>query len=87
MADLIIDLADGSHCLVGSEVEAHLIYKESFEEKCYDVAPLPENPDVIDAGANIGLYPVYVKRKYPSAKVLAFEPAPITFQMLQRNLK
>ncbi|RWA06966.1 hypothetical protein EKO27_g8138, partial [Xylaria grammica] len=74
-------------CYATSEEEAKFIYKEIFEDGCYDVAGLPEAPFVVDAGANIGMFSLFVKQKFPAAKVLAFEPAPETYSILRRNLE
>jgi FkbM family methyltransferase len=41
---------------------------------------------IIDAGANIGLFTLYMKAKYPAAHILAFEPAPLIFDLYRRNL-
>ena len=40
----------------------------------------------IDVGANVGFVSMYVAKRYPAAKIIAFEPAPETFQVLQKNL-
>ncbi|KAI0554873.1 FkbM family methyltransferase [Xylaria curta] len=74
-------------CYAMSEDEARFIYKEIFEDECYDISNLREAPFVIDAGANIGLFSLYVKNKFPSAKIIAFEPAPETYDILRRNLE
>ncbi|GAW24072.1 hypothetical protein ANO14919_136520 [Xylariales sp. No.14919] len=74
-------------CYATSEEEAKFIYKEIFEDGCYDVAGLPDAPFVVDAGANIGMFSLFVKQKFPAAKVLAFEPAPETYGILRRNLE
>ena len=41
---------------------------------------------IVDAGANIGLFTLYMKAKYPSAHILAFEPAPQILNLFRRNL-
>ncbi|KAI9148841.1 FkbM family methyltransferase [Paramyrothecium foliicola] len=73
-------------CYVSSKGEAEFIYKEIFEDHCYRTSGLPRDPVVIDVGANIGLFCLYIKQHYPLAKILAFEPAPQSFSVLQRNL-
>ncbi|KAI0187286.1 S-adenosyl-L-methionine-dependent methyltransferase [Xylaria flabelliformis] len=73
-------------CYASSVDEARFIYKEIYEDKCYDVANLSEAPFIVDVGANIGLASLYMKQKYPSAKILAFEPAPETYDTLCKNL-
>jgi len=40
---------------------------------------------IIDLGANIGLATRYFSAAYPSARILAVEPGPENYRMLQRN--
>lgn len=78
---------DKLSCYATSKVEAQFIYKEIFEDHCYNIPNLPEAPFIVDAGANIGLFSLYMKQKYPASKILAFEPAPQTYDILTRNLE
>lgn len=77
---------DQLSCYSSSKEEAQFIYKEIFVDHCYNVTELPEAPFIVDAGANIGLFSIYMKQKYPGARILAFEPAPQTYDVLSRNL-
>ncbi|GKT50416.1 methyltransferase sdnD [Colletotrichum spaethianum] len=83
----LVNLSDGLSCYTTSEGEARLIYTEIYEDHCYDGFKLPESPFIVDAGANIGLFSLYMKQKYPLATILAFEPAPETCDILHRNLE
>jgi FkbM family methyltransferase len=40
---------------------------------------------VIDGGANIGLFALYIKNKYPEAKIICIEPDLENFKVLQKN--
>ncbi|KAI1258585.1 FkbM family methyltransferase [Xylariaceae sp. FL1019] len=73
-------------CYAKSADEARFIYKEIYEDGCYDVPNLPEAPFIVDVGANIGLCSLYMMQKFPAAKILAFEPAPETYDILRQNL-
>ena len=42
---------------------------------------------IIDIGANAGVYALVAKTVNPSAKVYAFEPHPLFFERLERNVK
>jgi len=42
---------------------------------------------VVDAGANWGLFSVFVARMYPNSKIFAFEPTPEVFNALKENIK
>jgi FkbM family methyltransferase len=49
---------------------------------------LKEGDYFLDIGANIGLFSLYAAEKVgPSGKVIAFEPAPDTFQKLSENVQ
>ena len=41
---------------------------------------------IIDCGANIGLFAIKMKNKFPETQIIAIEPDPDNFQMLQNNL-
>ncbi|KAK4244486.1 S-adenosyl-L-methionine-dependent methyltransferase [Corynascus novoguineensis] len=82
----LLELGPGFAVYIGAERDARFIYKEIYEDHCYDIAQLPLNPFIIDAGANIGLFTLYMKTKYPSARILAFEPVPQVFDLYRRNL-
>lgn len=49
---------------------------------------LPENdaPVIIDCGANIGISVLNYKKKYPGAKIVAFEPDPSLIPILKHNI-
>jgi FkbM family methyltransferase len=40
---------------------------------------------IIDGGANIGLFALYIKNKYPEAKIICVEPDLENFDILQKN--
>ncbi|NIP41474.1 MAG: FkbM family methyltransferase, partial [candidate division Zixibacteria bacterium] len=67
--------------------ETDFVYEEIFKEQIYfqHGISLKENATVFDIGANIGLFTLFIKQKYPSARVYAFEPSEEAFQCLQRN--
>jgi FkbM family methyltransferase len=59
--------------------------EQVFLAREYEV-PFPGIPRVIvDAGANIGMATLYFARTFPKAKVIAIEPEPSNFALLQRN--
>ncbi|KAK8147271.1 hypothetical protein G3M48_001892 [Beauveria asiatica] len=93
METQIVQLGDDFPCHVASyngfpsgEHEARFIYKEIFGDNCYNVAQLSDPRFIVDVGANIGLFSVYMKKRFPACQVVAFEPAPDTFAVLTRNL-
>jgi FkbM family methyltransferase len=61
------------------------VFWHVFVRRCYR---LPRQCDtIIDAGANIGLFSVWAAREAPSARIIAVEPAPSTFQRLCRAIR
>jgi FkbM family methyltransferase len=60
--------------------------KEIFVD-CIYKQTLPSQPYIIDCGANIGLSIIYMKRLYPEAEILAFEPDEQNFKLLQKNVE
>ncbi len=67
-------------------------FKESFFNDIY-FRKLPSyiidkpNPVVVDIGANVGYFSLYMLSRFPRARVFAFEPMPFNFQQLQRYQK
>lgn len=56
--------------------------------KMYIKRYLPINPVIIDAGANDGSDSIEMARLYSrKAKIYAFEPLPVVFKQLQRNIR
>ena len=68
-----------SHKLFGHGI------KEIFIEEIYR-QPLPPNAFILDCGANIGLSVIYLKKICPTATIIAFEPDPDNFKLLQKNI-
>lgn len=64
-----------------------LIY-EIFVNREYSVYFLSEkSPFIIDCGANIGATTLFLKKMYRDAQILAFEPDPVSFSFLQKNIE
>jgi FkbM family methyltransferase len=59
--------------------------KEIFVEGIYSQS-LPDQPYIIDCGANIGLSVIYLKHNFPGAEIVAFEPDSANFDLLSRNV-
>jgi FkbM family methyltransferase len=68
--------------------ETDFLYREIFEEQIYGPKGISFAPDsvVVDVGANIGLFALYVKQQAPDARLYAFEPSPHTVELLKRNM-
>jgi FkbH-like protein/FkbM family methyltransferase len=81
-------LADGLEVVQLNAYETEAMYEEIFRERAYlrHGVSLDDVECVIDAGANIGLFTLFVLRERPAAKIYAFEPSPSAFEALQINM-
>ena len=59
--------------------------KEIFVNEIYK-QELGTKPYIIDCGSHIGLSVIYLKRKFPDAVIVGFEPDGINFELLTKNL-
>lgn len=59
--------------------------QEIFLDEIYK-QELPEKARILDCGANIGLSVLYLKKICPSARIIAFEPEEVNFELLTKNL-
>jgi FkbM family methyltransferase len=42
---------------------------------------------ILDIGANVGYFSLYMSRKFPDSQIFSFEPFPATYDRLKENLK
>jgi len=61
--------------------------KEIFLLGEYQISTTKKSPVIIDCGVNIGLSILYFKKKYPTSKIIAFEPNPNVFSILRLNME
>jgi FkbH-like protein/FkbM family methyltransferase len=68
--------------------ETAYLYDEIFVRRAYlrHGIELPGDAVVVDVGANIGLFTLFVRQGCPGARVYAFEPAPEAAAALRRNV-
>jgi amino acid adenylation domain-containing protein/FkbM family methyltransferase len=69
--------------------ETDYLYQTIFAERDYlrHGVSLGEAPCVVDVGANIGMFTLFVNHLRPKAKVYACEPIPALFERLRLNAK
>lgn len=82
----LTEVAEGFSVHAVSALDARFLYREMFEGGTYAGIPLPDEPFVIDVGANIGLFTLFVKQRRPKASVVAFEPLPELVAALRANV-
>lgn len=61
-------------------------FREIFLRSAYSYGN-PGIDAIFDGGANIGMVSIYYRMKYPSAKIFSFEPDPVAFSFLKRNIQ
>jgi amino acid adenylation domain-containing protein/non-ribosomal peptide synthase protein (TIGR01720 family)/FkbM family methyltransferase len=86
--DDLCELPGGLRIACVNRNEAEVVYREIFTEGSYfrHGVELAEGACVVDVGANIGLFTLYVKQRFPASRVLAFEPIPAIFDKLRANV-
>jgi FkbM family methyltransferase len=63
-------------------------FKEIFMDECYMrglAHGMPPSPVIIDVGANAGYFTFYCASRFPEARIVAFEPMPANFRLLDAN--
>lgn len=60
---------------------------EVIDQQIYKFESNNLKPKIIDCGANIGLSIIFFKRLFEDAKIIAFEPDPVIFDTLKKNIQ
>ncbi|MBD3350413.1 MAG: FkbM family methyltransferase [Candidatus Lokiarchaeota archaeon] len=64
-----------------------VLRNELLWEDAYGIRMLPEDSvdTVIDIGGNIGLYSLQARFRFPTARIIAFEPSPGVLEIFKKN--
>ena len=62
------------------------MYSEVWVDEIYKLKNMPEKPYFLDCGANIGLATIYLKKNFPKAEIICFEPDQEIFKILKKNV-
>ena len=62
-------------------------YQEIFVDEIYRFSTEASRALIFDCGANVGLSVIYFKARHPRARVIAFEPDPALFTVLDNNVR
>lgn len=67
--------------------ETDYVYKEIFIDKCYlrHGIIINDGDTVIDVGANIGLFTLFVNQHCKNPRIYAYEPSPAVYELLKAN--
>jgi len=86
------DGKDSSFDLRGRKIHfksgKELLYslKEIYIDETYKINFDTKSPYILDCGANIGLSILYLKERFPGARIIGFEPDDSNFALLQKNV-
>jgi len=65
-----------------------IIYREIILSDTYDLRACKQELDIIvDIGANVGLFSVYARMHYPTARIIAIEPCKKSYEYLVKNVQ
>jgi len=80
-------LPNGLEIVHLNRYETDYVYKEIFEDQCYlrHGIHLQDDAVVLDIGANIGLFSLFVMSRCANASIYACEPAPMVYDILKAN--
>ncbi len=80
-------LPNGLEVYQNNEGETDFLYNEIFHKEMYfkNGITLADNSTVLDIGANIGMFTLFVNSKSKNCNVYAFEPLPPTYDILKLN--
>jgi FkbM family methyltransferase len=86
----LMDDGDGLRFEYLDQDEAVYLYEEIFTRRSYSkhgvTVPHHGQPVVVDLGANIGLFTLFALRENSEAQIVAVEPSPAAFAILERNV-
>jgi amino acid adenylation domain-containing protein/FkbM family methyltransferase len=87
LAERTIDLPNGMTVFHQNSGETGFLYNEIFEQQGYlkHGVTLGDGDCVVDVGANIGLFSLFVAQRCRDATLYAFEPIPPVFDSLRLN--
>jgi FkbM family methyltransferase len=68
---------------------AALIIADEIGKDAYDFSDVELRPGdtVVDLGAHVGMVSMFLAKAHPDIRVIAYEPVPPVFGLLQRNLR
>lgn len=83
--ETITDLP-GFPCLIPDGPSFLASWEEIFDREIYNFHAGDEPVRILDCGANVGVSCLYFYKRFPHAKITAFEPDPKIFKYLKKNL-
>ncbi len=78
---------DGLDLLLVDAASFLSAYRDIFVDRVYDFPCGRNAPLIVDLGANIGLATIWLKRRHPKARLIALEPDPAIYSVLEENIR
>jgi FkbH-like protein/FkbM family methyltransferase len=80
-------LPNGLEIVHLNQYETDYLYQEIFADECYlkHGIQVPDRATVVDIGANIGMFSLFVMSQCRDPRIYAFEPAPVAYDLLKAN--
>lgn len=80
-------LPNGLEVYNNNKGEIDFLYNEIFIKETYfrNGISLKDSSTVLDIGANIGMFTLYINHRFKNCKVYSFEPLPPTYEILKLN--
>lgn len=83
--ETLIDLL-GKKFKIADSLSFYWSFREIFLSEIYKFESLNDSPFILDCGSNYGTSITYFKSIYPEAKIVAIEPDPMIFGLLEWNM-
>ncbi len=83
-----VTLPNGIEIVEINKHETKFLYDEIFVQELYGSHGIDIGPEdvVMDIGANIGMFALYMNQRFNPGKIFCFEPAPHCLEALEKNL-
>lgn len=83
-----VDLRNGFTITAPASEPLLFLFREIWVDRCYDTGRLAIGPGdtVVDIGAHVGVFALWVAAREPRARIIAVEPSPRAAPYLRRNL-
>lgn len=75
------------HITFFSYYDLQNLFYEVFARQIYAFSTSNPTPFIIDCGSNIGVTLLFLKKMYPQAHIIGFEPGKAAFNVLLKNVK
>jgi len=62
---------------------------KELKKDCYNIEHIPfeDNDIVMDIGAHVGVFSIYLAKKFPFIKIYSYEPIPENYENLAKNIE